>query len=108
MPERRGPPEAGPSQSFNNLLERSSNFSVNCQQIWNYAIITDMRNWSVDEARLKKYPKKYKAWKLEQQLTYGLDEGETINRKELIKQWLTVKSRLDQRRQETLQFLLWS
>ena len=67
-----------------------------------------MKNWSVDEVRLKKNPKKYKAWRLEQQLTYGLDIGEKINRKVLIKQWLTVKSRLDQRRQEALQFLLWS
>jgi len=67
-----------------------------------------MRNWSVDEARLKKNPKKYQAWKLEQQLTYGLDEGEKINRQELIKQWLIVKGRLDQKRQEALQFLLWS
>jgi len=53
-------------------------------------------------------PKKYQAWRLEQQLTYGLDIGEKINRKVLIKQWLTVKGRLDQKRQEALQFLLWS
>ena len=67
-----------------------------------------MRNWSVDEARLKKTPKKYKAWKLEQQLTYGLDKGEKINRKELIKQWLTIKDRLCPQRRETIKFLLWS
>ena len=65
-----------------------------------------MCNWSVDEARLKKYPKKYKAWKLEQQLTYGLDIGEKINRKELIRHRLTIKNRLDSGRREAVQFLL--
>ncbi|OIN88977.1 hypothetical protein COW80_04560 [Candidatus Beckwithbacteria bacterium CG22_combo_CG10-13_8_21_14_all_01_47_9] len=67
-----------------------------------------MRNWSVNEARLKKYPKKFKAWKLEQQLTYGLDKGEKINRKELIKHWLILKDRLGPQRRETVKFLLWS
>ena len=67
-----------------------------------------MRNWSVDVVRLKKYPKEYKAWKLEQQLIYGLDEGEKINRRELIKNWSVIKDRLDPQRRETVKFLLWS
>lgn len=67
-----------------------------------------MRNWSVDEKRLKKFPKKYKLWKLEQQLSYGLDEGEKIDRQELIKSWLEIKDRLDPNRRELIQFLLWS
>ena len=33
-----------------------------------------MYNWSVNEAYLKKYPKKYNLWKLEQLLSYGLDK----------------------------------
>lgn len=67
-----------------------------------------MRNWSVDENYLKKYPKKYLVWKLEQQLSYGLDEGETIDRKELLKHWQSIKDRLDPKRREFIQFLLWS
>lgn len=66
-----------------------------------------MKNWSVDENYLKKFPKKYKIWKLEQQLTYGLDKGEKINRQELIKYWPLISNRLDPRRREFINFLLW-
>lgn len=72
------------------------------------AIITDMRNWSVDEAKLKKSPKQYELWKLEQQLTYGLDLGEKIKRKNLIESWKKISTRLDPKRLETIRFLLWS
>jgi hypothetical protein len=67
-----------------------------------------MRNWSVDEVKLKKSPPKYRLWKLEQQLTYGLDQGEKINRQELIRHWLKLKGRLNPKRRETVKFLLWS
>lgn len=67
-----------------------------------------MKNWSVDESRLKKNPKKYQAWKLEQLINYGLDEGEKINRKELVKHWLEIKGRLDPQRREFVQWLLWA
>lgn len=67
-----------------------------------------MRNWSVNVARLKKFPKKYALWKLEQQLNYGLDLGEKINRKNLIENWKAISGRLDPRRLETIKFLLWS
>jgi len=66
-----------------------------------------MKNWSVDENYLKKFPKKYKLWKLEQQLSYGLDKGEKINRRELIKDWPQVSPRLDLKRREFVKFILW-
>lgn len=66
-----------------------------------------MKNWSVDENYLKKFPKRYKLWKLEQQLSYGLDKGEKINRRELIKEWLQVSPRLDPKRREFVKFILW-
>jgi len=48
-----------------------------------------MRNWSVDTSRLKKNPKKYSIWKLEQQLNFGLAKNEKINKKTL-KKYLPV------------------
>ena len=67
-----------------------------------------MKNWSVDIVKLKKTPVKYRLWKLEQQINYGLDENEKIDRKELAKNWLAIRDRLDHRRREFVQFLLWS
>ncbi len=66
-----------------------------------------MKNWSVDENYLKKFPRKYKLWKLEQLLSYGLDKGEKINRRELIKSWSVIGPRLDPKRREFVKFLLW-
>ena len=43
-----------------------------------------MYNWSVNTSRLKKNPKKYKIWQLEQLINYGLGEGK-LNKQELIK-----------------------
>ena len=66
-----------------------------------------MKNWSVDEKQLKKSPKKYELWKLEQQLSYGLDKGEKIDRKKLTVNWEFLEPRLDQKRREFIKFLLW-
>lgn len=66
-----------------------------------------MKNWSVDENYLKKFPKKYKIWKLAQQINYGLDPGEKINRQELIKYWNEVSPQLDTQRLEFMNFILW-
>ena len=66
-----------------------------------------MKNWSVDEDYLKKFPSRYKRWKLEQQINYGLDKGEKIKRSDLIKYWSAVSPRLDPQRREYIKFLLW-
>ncbi|OGV96456.1 hypothetical protein A2W24_00630 [Microgenomates group bacterium RBG_16_45_19] len=67
-----------------------------------------MKNWSVDENYLKKSPKKYQLWQLEQQISYGLDPGERIDRHELIASWSQIQGRLDPKRRDFLKFLLWS
>jgi len=66
-----------------------------------------MYNWSVDENYLKKFPKKYRLWRLEQMLSYGLD-GQKIKKKEIIKKWDLLKNRLDPQRRRFIEFLLWN
>ena len=66
-----------------------------------------MRNWSVDEKYLKKYPRKYKLWKLEQLISYGLDKGEKLDKKDIIKNWEYLRTRLDPKRAEFIKFLIW-
>ena len=39
-----------------------------------------MRNWSTNTQNLQKDPERYTIWQLEQQLNYGLDENEKIER----------------------------
>lgn len=63
-----------------------------------------MYNWSTDTTELKKFPEKYKIWKLEQLINYGLD-GEKLDKKLLIKYW--DKIRIDKYYREYLKFLLW-
>lgn len=65
-----------------------------------------MNNWSVDVGYLKKFPEKYRLWKLEQMLSWGLG-GEKISKKEVIKNWDYLKTRLDRGRRELLEYLLW-
>jgi len=43
-----------------------------------------MYNWSVNEEELKKHPRQYKRWRLEQLINFGLD-GEKIPAAELQK-----------------------
>lgn len=66
-----------------------------------------MKNWSVDEKHLKKYPAQYREWKLTQQINYGLDEGEKIDRRQLVKSWAKISPRLDSNRREFIKYLLW-
>jgi len=44
-----------------------------------------MRNWSIDTTELQKDPIAYKKWQVEQLLTYGLDEGDFLERSYLEK-----------------------
>lgn len=63
-----------------------------------------MYNWSVDEKHLQKYPEKYKIWKLEQMINWGLG-GEKLNRRLLLKYW--NKLFMDEPTRNYLKFLLW-
>lgn len=65
-----------------------------------------MHNWSVDLKTLGKYPQKYKLWRMEQMLSYGLD-GEKLDKKEVIANWNYLKRRLDLKRRQLIEFLLW-
>lgn len=62
----------------------------------------------MDENFLKKFPQKYQRWRLEQQLSYGLDEGEKINTAEFKKFWPVVKNRLDPKRKTYVEWLMQS
>ena len=64
-----------------------------------------MKNWSVDEERMKKAdPEAYQIWRLEQLVNFGLD-GEKLNAKLLKKYW--DKLTLDASARRYLSFLLW-
>ena len=65
-----------------------------------------MYNWSVDEKYLRKFPEKYKLWRLEQMISYGLD-GDKLDRNVLIANWDYLKKRIDPKRRKFLEFLLW-
>lgn len=65
-----------------------------------------MHNWSVDESYLKKFPKKYQLWRLEQLISYGLD-GKKLDKKKVIANWEYLKKRLDPKRKELIEFFLW-
>ncbi|OGE95830.1 MAG: hypothetical protein A3E98_00410 [Candidatus Doudnabacteria bacterium RIFCSPHIGHO2_12_FULL_48_11] len=64
-----------------------------------------MRNWAVDENKIKqKGEKAYAIWKLEQMINFGLDSREKIKISELKKYWPDLQ--LDPNRRKTLEFLL--
>ena len=64
-----------------------------------------MHNWSTDTARLKSNPEQYTIWQIEQQLNYGLAEGEKIDR-ELLKKYLPVLY-IDKATRDFLEFILY-
>jgi hypothetical protein len=64
-----------------------------------------MHNWSTDTTRLKENPEQYAVWRLEQQLNYGLNEDEKIDRKQL-EEYLPVLN-IDKDTRNYLEFLLY-
>lgn len=62
-----------------------------------------MYNWSIDEKQLKKNPRKYAIWKLEQAINFGLN-GQKISRKELEKYLLELN--IEPIRREFLNLIL--
>jgi len=63
-----------------------------------------MYNWSVDTKRLKKDPEKFRVWKLEQSINYGLGNNK-LNQKE-IKKYLN-KLNIDPDKKAYLNFVLY-
>ena len=67
-----------------------------------------MRNWSTDEEKLKQGNKqKYNLWQLVQQINYGLDEGERLNREEVKTSWSQIKDKLDPYKARLIEYLVW-
>ncbi len=66
-----------------------------------------MINWSVDERKFKvQHPKMYKLWRITQLINYGLD-GEKLNKKEVIKNWDYLSTKIDPQSRNYLEFLIW-
>ena len=65
-----------------------------------------MKNWSVDENYMKKFPKAYELWKLEQLLAYGFDEEDKFEIDKIKKNWSYLKNRLDEKRRKSIEFII--
>jgi hypothetical protein len=63
-----------------------------------------MHNWSTDTSRLKKDPKKYEKFVLEQKINFGL-QGQKLSSKSLKKNWSNLD--IDPSKKSFLQKLLW-
>jgi hypothetical protein len=64
-----------------------------------------MRNWSTDAGRIAKDLRIFKIWQLEQQLNYGLDEGEFLERESLEK--YLPELNIDRDTRNLMEFLLY-
>jgi hypothetical protein len=64
-----------------------------------------MRNWSTDTGRITESPHVFTIWRLEQQLNYGLDEGEFLERESLEK--YLPELNIDRDARNLLEFLLY-
>ena len=64
-----------------------------------------MRNWSTDTKNLQAHPDEFAVWKLEQQLNYGLDEGEKIERA-LLEKYLPLLN-IDKDTRNFLEYILY-
>ena len=64
-----------------------------------------MYNWSVDTKELKKDPKQYAIWRLEQMINFGLGKSR-IDKNELKKYWNFLV--IDPNKKRYLKMLLWS
>lgn len=62
-----------------------------------------MYNWNTNTAELKKNPKQFKIWQMEQSINFGLN-GKKLDRKELKKNLHKLK--LDPHRSKFIQLLL--
>lgn len=67
-----------------------------------------MWHWSVDIPAFKKRnPEKFRLWRLSHLINYGLDEGEKLDREELIEAFPKIKDQLDPYKARLLEFWLW-
>jgi hypothetical protein len=65
-------------------------------------------HWSTDIKRFKKEnPKEFRLWRLEYLINYGVQEGEKLSKKEVIKYWDKIKDNLDPYKRRLIEFLIW-
>jgi hypothetical protein len=62
-----------------------------------------LKNWSIDENYLKKYPEQYARWRLEQRVNFGIGK-KRLSRSLLKKYWAVL--RIDPVRRRFLDILL--
>ncbi len=62
-----------------------------------------MYNWSVDTRQLKKNPRDYLVWKLENLINFGLGK-EKLSKKDLLSNWKVLK--IDEQKKNYLKYLL--
>lgn len=56
---------------------------------YNVVMKNKKRHWSVDETELKKDPRAYAIWRLEQRINFGLGEDK-IKKSELLAYWKEI------------------
>jgi len=65
-------------------------------------------HWSVDVKKFKKEnPEAFRLWRLEYLINYGVQEGEKLSKKEVIKYWPKIKDNLDPYKKRAMEYLLW-
>lgn len=67
-----------------------------------------MLNWSTDEEKMKKEnPAAWRRWRLIQLIDFGLDDGEKLDKKEVIENWPKIKNEIDPYKKRLIEFLIW-
>jgi len=65
-------------------------------------------HWSVDVKKFKKEnPEAFRLWRLEYLINYGVQEGEKLSKKKVIKYWPKIKDNLDPYKKRAMEYLLW-
>jgi|SRR3990167_9779079 len=65
-------------------------------------------HWSTDIKKFKKEnPEGFRIWRLEYLINYGIQEGEKLDKKEVVKYWDKIKDNLDPDKKKMIEFFIW-
>ena len=65
-------------------------------------------HWSTDTEKFKKEnPEGFKIWRLKYLINYGLEDGERLNKKEVMANWDKIKDDLDPYKKRAIEYLIW-
>jgi len=65
-------------------------------------------HWSVDVKKFQKEnPEAFRLWRLEELINYGIQKGEKLSKKEVIKYWGKIKDKLDPYKRRLMEYLIW-